>query len=325
MQRIAGQQQELRQQQAALEGGYTYGAPPAVQAAQVKAKQPAKTAGGISGAPVPPEISKSINNIVDENKGANADQLALEFDKQGIPRAYSNSYIENRRRQDEGKIKRHTDISQKVLENADVIAEKLPVKKASLDLMKNAIANKDLSFWSPDNLAEMSGLEGFRSPEGAIFKTAGKEFFLGNISRAGARPNQWIEQQIAEMMPKMGRSTAANLSVSRALENEIDLDQERVILTERISNELEDKLGYVPRNIGSKLNKELQSYAERKQSELYNDLRAIKSIEDKSIQKFMKVLEGTPISKYVAKVLLNQYNNDPKKASEEAKKLGYSF
>src|SRR3990167_10438265 len=30
MQRIAGQQQEQRQQQAALEGGYTYGAPPAV-------------------------------------------------------------------------------------------------------------------------------------------------------------------------------------------------------------------------------------------------------------------------------------------------------
>lgn len=228
-------------------------------------------------------------------------------------------------KKEEGNIKRNTDISQKFLEQSDIIAADIPKKQSSLDLMKDAIANKDLSFWSRDNLAEITGIEGFRSPEGAIFKTAGKEYFLGNISRAGARPNQWIEQQISDMMPKMGRSAEANLSVQRALQNELDLDKEKVRLTDKISSELESSLGYVPRDISTRVNKELSSYAEKKQKELYNDLRAIKSISEKNNQTFMKVPEGTPVSKLVAQSLLRQNNNDPVKAAEAATKLGYSY
>jgi hypothetical protein len=65
-----------------------------------KAKNP-NAVGGLSGQPVPPQIGQAIQQVVDANPNANADQLALSLDKQGIPRAYSNSYIENRRRQDE--------------------------------------------------------------------------------------------------------------------------------------------------------------------------------------------------------------------------------
>ena len=77
-------------------------------------------------------------------------------------------------------------------------------------MMNDAIASKNLGFWSSDNLAEITGVEAFRSPEGAIFKTASKEYFLGNISRAGARPNQWIEQQISDMMAKIGNLQKMN-------------------------------------------------------------------------------------------------------------------
>jgi len=65
-----------------------------------KAKNPKQAAplGGLSGQPVPPEISQKIPEVLNANKEADADQLASAMDNAGIPRSYSNSYIENRRR-----------------------------------------------------------------------------------------------------------------------------------------------------------------------------------------------------------------------------------
>ncbi len=216
------------------------------------------------------------------------------------------------------------DRAKKVLDRAEEIAQALPVKNTALKLMNESIAGKNLSFFSPDNLAEITGIEAFRSPEGSLFKTAAKEYFLGNISRAGARPNQWIEQQIADMMTKIGRSTEANLSVSRALQNELDIENERVRLTEEIFDNLRNENKDVG-NLGSMVNKELSQFADQKQGELFNDLRAIKSIGENKPQKFKPVEKGTKISSYMVEALLNSFNNDPQKASQEAKKLGYSF
>lgn len=333
---IQKRQQQERLAGAEREAGVTPGLPPAVQAQQLKNKVPPKPVGGLAGQAVPQEISVSIPKILEATKEANADQLAIALDKAGIPRAYSNSYIESRRRQDEAKANqnqaRESDFfksnlarSSKIKDRADKIAETLPQKRTAINLMNDAISNKDLSFWSRDNLAEITGIEGLRSPEGAIFKTAGKEYFLGSIARAGARPNQWIEQQIADMMTKVGRSTEANLSVARALENELDLEEATVRLTEEISDRLLAEGDYSQSKLGSILNKELSSYAERKQQELFNDLRAIKSIGENSPQKFHKVEKGTPVSRVVAQAILRQFNNDPEKASQEAIKLGYTF
>ncbi len=241
---------------------------------------------------------------------------------------------ELKRRVEERKIdqKKQSDVfksdlarSDKVKERADQIAEQIPQKRTALNLMKDAVANRNLSFFSPDNLAELTGIEGLRSPEGAIFKTAGKEYFLGNIARAGARPNQWIEQQISDMMAKIGRSPEANFSVFRALENELDLDEERIRLTAEISDRLTKEGDLSQGKLGSILNKELSQYAEKKQDILFNDLRAIKAIAEKEPQRFRKVEKGTKVSDFIAQALLQQFNNDPKKAAEEAKKLGYEF
>lgn len=346
------EKEKLRQREAATKYGVDADLPPALQAEIYKQKakgdrlnsiygtggQPANPVGQPMAQPQQQITGQepSVNQNVPQQsflRGLSDDQLVLysghpdkeisEPAKQELKRRQEERTIDQKK--EDSKIKRHTDLSQKVLEKADQIAEALPQKKSALGLMKDAIVNRDLSFWSRDNLAELTGIEGLRSQEGAIFKTAAKEYFLGNIARAGARPNQWIEQQISDMMTKIGRSPEANLSVSRALENELGLDEERVRLTEQISNELENSLGYIPRDLGTRVNRELSKYAERKQLELYNDLRAIKSIAEKEPQKMMKVEEGTPVSKVVAQALLRQFNNDPKKAAEEAKKLGYVF
>ena len=223
------------------------------------------------------------------------------------------------------KFKSDLSRSEQVLENAQKIGEQIPQKRTALNLMKDAISNKDMSYFSRDNLAEITGIEGFRSNEGSIFKTAGKEFFLGNIGRAGARPNQWIEQQIADMMPKVGRNVDANLSVQRALENELDLDEERVRLTNQTYDDLEKKGDLSKGSLGRIVNDKMTKYATEKQDILFNDLRAIKAISEEKTQKFRPVKKGTEISNYMAQALVKQFNNDSKKAADEAKRLGYIF
>jgi len=247
--------------------------------------------GGTTSQPVPPDVAKNIRDIIRENPKASAEELNIAFDEANIPPIYSGKYVETRREDEERqkqqefklgeeKRRRETDVSSKVLLEADESRRQLPLKESALGLMNDAIANKDMSFWSKDNLAEATGIEGFRSKEGAVFKTAGKEYLLGNMKKAGARPNQWIEQQIADAQAKIGRSTGANLSVTRALQNEIDIEKNRLSLTEELAKKYENELGYVPREIGSQIYEANKSYAEEKQKELYNDLRAIKSIED---------------------------------------------
>lgn len=214
--------------------------------------------------------------------------------------------------------------AEELLKRADEIAESLPQKQSSLNLMNDSVLSKDLSFWSLDNLAELTGIEGLRSQEGSIFKTAAKEYFLGSLTRAGARPNQWIEQQISDMLTKIGRSTQANLSVARALQSELDIEKERVRLTYEIADEIDNTDGDY-RKLAPRLNESLSKYAETKQSELFNDIKAIKSIAEGSNEDLRKVEKGTKISLVVAQALLRKFKNDPKKAAEEAQKLGYSF
>lgn len=329
MSNLKEQQQKDLQKQAAQQAGYTYGAPEAVQVQQLKNMQPRSAPGGLTGQAVPPEVAQKIQEVINSNPDANPDQLALEFDKVGIPPAYTNKYIQNRR-DEKDLIDKRLDrrsalgdrLAEKVFSQADEVAASIPQKETALNLMEQSIANNNLSFISGDTLADLTGIEGFRSKEGAIFKTAAKEYFLGNLSRAGGRPNQWIEQQIIAMLPQIGRTEEANLSVISTLRNELNIDKERVRLTQEVADELENSGGDY-RKLSSIVQQRLSKYAKEKEKELFNDLRAIKSISEKTYQKLENVKEGTKASKYVIKSLLRQNNNDAKKAAEDARKLGY--
>jgi hypothetical protein len=64
---------------------------------QQKAMQPKAPPGGLSGQPVPQEVSGAIQNVLAKNPEASADQLKAAFDAVGLPPAYTNPYVENRR------------------------------------------------------------------------------------------------------------------------------------------------------------------------------------------------------------------------------------
>src|SRR5688572_7375586 len=213
--------QEALAKQAAQEAGYTHGVPPQVAAQQLKdrAKGQRLQQYGLGGdANAPANLPNAENGTppylggVPGSQGGQAENPNLTpqpkppgsvfkrmTDDQlvtltGAPdREVSEpAKAELKRREEERKIdqkgkenwtKFGMERAKKVLDKAEEIALGLPVKNTALKLMVDSIANKDLSFWSPDNLAEITGIEAFRSPEGALFKTAAKEYFLGNISR----------------------------------------------------------------------------------------------------------------------------------------------
>lgn len=277
-----------------------------------------------------PNLSPAQNSIQSGLRALNDDQL---IQLTGVKGYAEPAKQELKRRQEERNINQQDknnkskfgqDVAKEVLKRADEIAESIPQKQSALTNMIDAIANKNLGFFSWDNLAEQTGINAFRTPEGALFKTSAKEYFLGSIARAGARPNQWIEQQISDMLTKIGNSTEANLTIARALQNELDIEKERIRLTNEIATQIEDGDGNY-RSLGPQVNEKLQSYAEQKQNELFNDLRAIKSIESNQPQKFKKVAEGTLISPYMIEALLKRFNYDADVALKKAQELGYDI
>ncbi len=250
--------------------------PPPVEGAPPQQVPPVEVAPTVEGVP-PTTVPRAtgLKRLSDEDlvisagQGGNVGEIA----KAELLRRSQMEKGEARR--EERKADRHSRVSDEVFKRADKIAAEIPQKNAALQGMELAVKEGNVGFFSRDNLAELTGVEGFRSPEGAIFLTASKEYFLGSLKRAGARPNQWIEKQIQKMLPKIGRSREANLSVVEALRADLDVEKRGIELTQELGEESEEKYGYVHRNLGSQINKKLEVFANKRQKELEITLRRI--------------------------------------------------
>jgi len=144
-----------------------------------------------------------------------------------------------------------------------------------------------------DVLADLTGIDSLRSPNAAGFKTAGKEFLLGNISRAGARPNQWIEQQISGALPKVGQKDSANKTVLELLDLDNRIQRKEIELVDEIANRHERQYGYVRRSLGSDVQKELNKFAKNELKVTEERIKAIQDGEQKPKREAqIKVPEG---------------------------------
>jgi phage-related protein len=170
-------------------------------------------------------------------------------------------------------------LAKPTLERGRELLENLPYKENALSTMQDAISSGNLGFFTLDNLAEMTGIEGLRSPEGAAFKTASKEFFLGNLSRVGSRGlNQMMERVVLEMAPLIGRKTEANLAVTEILGAENDVTRKEAELINDIGQSYKEKHGHYPENLQSLVYKELRPFAQERQKEALNKIDKIKSL-----------------------------------------------
>jgi hypothetical protein len=310
---------------------------------QQRASLPRNPPGGLSGQPVPPEVGNAIQNIVQSNPNANSDQLAIEFDKANIPRAYSNSYIENRRRQDETKASRdvevekskrkefiqerafNTGLAKEDIKKVEGLRSSIPKKETALNLARNAVETGDIEFFSKDKLADATGIDLFRTAKGAQLLTAGKENLLSNMDRVSAKAqNIWFEQRLNSMFPKIGQSREANLTTQEMLEGEVALDKAYVSEFDRLEKEDEKNYGFIKKDISRRAHENIKpleneilkrtTYRMKEVEEQEKGLRRLKEEVGKN------VIKGTPLTLAMAKLYKDKFGD---KALKEAEKNGY--
>lgn len=268
----------------------------------VETKTNKQPPGGVTAQPIPKEVSFAMGQIVSQNPNSNADDLKIMMDEQGIPPIYSNSFVENRRRQDErlaaskDKLKEMGQRrAEKTLNEADKIGKELPVAESSIRAMEDAVLNGDQSYWSPDNIAEVTGVELFRTAKGGQFKTAAKTFFISDLKASGARPNQFIEKQFVDALAKVGRSEYANQTVIESFKFSHDLKQNWVDTVRELEEKYYDELGYMPGNFSGIVEKTMEPYVKERQKQYERRLKDIAVAERKGEKLLPAGLSGKMI------------------------------
>lgn len=235
----------------------------------------AQNKGGITSKPVPSDVGNTIKSVLDQNKGKTADELALAMDEAGIPRTYSNSYVENRRRQDE-KTGAREELLEKEQAKADVGYQKtLPEMKKALEhkkfvntrwreLNKKGVTGKPyekfLEKWGLINLTS----EG-RREAGSLQKEYAKEFrqILGS---------QMSAQEFFTLLnayPNPDFSMEANDAILNNYEILDDIKEKEIRIAQKL---LKEHKGRPPRNFELEVANQVEEYAKTKVPEMRRNM-----------------------------------------------------
>jgi len=171
--------------------------------------------------------------------------------------------------------KEETDIAKPILLELNQVRKNIPYQEQAIEDIKEASPNVG---WR-DFVADLVGAEPLRTAEGARLKTAIKDFFLSDLTRAGARPNQWIEQQLADALPKIGRSKEANLITAEGLKFKVDLAKKRMEIIDKLAEDQKKRHGYVKGDIDSLSYNMMKPYVKERQKELKTAIEEIKKSE----------------------------------------------
>lgn len=220
--------------------------------------------------------------------------------------------------------------------NLQGLRESLPVKEQALQLARQALASKDVGIFSGSNLARITGIPAFESAAGAGLNLAAKEFLVGNLSQVSARAqNRWLEQVMSTAFPRAGQSQEANETVMEGVQASYDLAKAKLDISNALEEQDRATLGYVGKDIDSRVEKALQPKAKEILDRLSYRTRVYweKEKGDRGLSKIanQKVPNGTPLTRQMYQVLYRK--TDPKlpteereeKAIERAKMLGYKI
>lgn len=173
------------------------------------------------------------------------------------------------------KLARHeeTEISKPILIELNQMRKNIPLQEQAIVDIQEAAPNVS----ALDYFADITGFEPLRSAEGAKLKTGIKDFFLSDLTRVGARPNQWIEQQLADALPKIGRSAEANLITAEGLKFKLDLAKKRIETIDKLAEQDREKFGFVKGDIDSRAYDEIKKFAINRQKQLQDNIKKIKA------------------------------------------------
>lgn len=208
--------------------------------------------------------------------------------------------------------------------------ESLKQQQDSFNALQYANANGDLGFWSKDNLANLTGIAGLKSTQGAIFQNAAKNYFLGDIGNIPGRSNQLLQRTLLDSYAKIGTNQEARDSVLQIYQGKINKLQRYLDTYDAIVREETEKYGYVQPNIEARVNQRLENvYKEEDRA----TIQRIKNIEKglgfyysrdfSNPDNYLNAPKGTPLTQPVVNYFLQRNNGDPRLAQAEAYRNGY--
>lgn len=172
------------------------------------------------------------------------------------------------------KLERHeaADITKPIFLELNASRKNIPLQEQAIEDIQNAASEVS----GQDYIADVFGFEPMRTAKGAQLKTAIKDFFLSDLTRVGARPNQWIEQQLADALPKIGRSPEANLITAEGMKFKVDLAKKRIEILDDLAESDEKKYTFVKKDWDSRASKLMKPYVEQRKKELEENIKSIK-------------------------------------------------
>jgi hypothetical protein len=284
--------------------------------------------------PIDPDQLKIIKSIRETDEYKKADPLIKYqmLTDQGVSKENAQSESEIAMKQAENQHKManeertyHTSYSKEAEKNANSLRESLSKKEMALNHSRNAIEAGDIKFFSPDKLADSTGLDIFRTAKGAQLATAGKENLLSNMSKVGAKAqNIWFEQRLNSMFAKIGQSDEANLTVQEMLEGEVAMDQAYLSEFDRLTADDEQRYGFVKKDIEKRardavkpLEKEIFARTNYRMKELEEQEKGLSKLKGEVGK---NVPKGTPLTLSMAKLYKDKFGDDAKNI---IKKNGY--
>lgn len=220
----------------------------------------------------------ALATAIDPNLGRSlqhSKDVALREKREEEKKLFEREKYEYGKTADKEKIERH-----EALELNKPLFKELDASRKNIPLQEQAIL--DIQEASPqvsalDYFADITGFEPLRSAEGVKLKTGIKDFFLSDLTRAGARPNMWIEQQLADALPKIGRSAEANLITAEGMKFKLDLAKKRIDTIDELMAKDREKFGFVKPDVDARAFKEMKKYVIDRQKDLHDNIKKIKA------------------------------------------------
>lgn len=242
--------------------------------------------------------------------------------------------IRSGQRKEESKMrledyKREGAIQQKAQESELGRRESLTKERRDLMTGYDAAKRDNVGGFSVDWLAERLGPSGepLKSLSGVQLESAMKNVLIDNIRKVGARPNQWIEQQIKSAIPSLGKKPEANQILFEIALGNVDIEEKLLDTKDELRAAYQQQGLKPPANFDKLSHDLIKPYAQQVEDRVAYNTRVIwEKYQGKNfLNNLSKVPQGTPLTREKAQVFLQKANGDRAKAMKLAESKGYTI
>lgn len=178
--------------------------------------------------------------------------------------------------------------------------------------------------YSPDYFAGLFGEwgAGLVTPGGVLQNNATKKFLLADLEKVSAKgTNMFLEQRLTSTYGQLGRKKETNDAWIETAKMKNDIDKAKLKAYKEISQNYEQKLGYVPRNIEYLVDEATKDEVKQISDQAAINVQKIFESEktDKDLLKDInkKVFKDTPLTERNAQIFLNKFGKDAEKRALE--------